>query len=56
MDISRTIKDVIFITPWAIAILCMLIVMIPIYLLVLFSSYLIFIYEEIKDGKKTRNQ
>ena len=45
MGFSRTIKNIIFITPWIIAILSMIIIMIPIYLLMLFCSYLIFIYE-----------
>ena len=48
MDISRTVKDVILITPWVISILCMFIIMIPVYLMLLLWANLIFI------GKKTK--
>jgi len=47
MDISRTIKDVIIITPWVISVLCMFVLMIPVYLMLLLWSNLIFIIEEI---------
>jgi hypothetical protein len=55
MDISRSIKDVIFITPWIIAVLIMLIVMIPVYLSLLFWSNLIFIVKRI-GGILCRNR
>ena len=54
MDISRTIKDVILITPWIVSVLCMLILMIPVYLMLLLWSNLIFIIEEIYN--KTINK
>ena len=49
MEFGRTIRDIIFITPWIIAILSMMIIMIPIYLLMLLWSYLIFIYERVGE-------
>jgi hypothetical protein len=49
MEFGRTIKDLILITPWIVAVLCMLIVMIPVYLLLLFWSSLIFIYEKLGE-------
>tara|TARA_R100000152_G_C6568665_1_gene36810 strand:+ start:89 stop:253 length:165 start_codon:yes stop_codon:yes gene_type:complete len=52
MDISRTIKDVILITPWIISIMAVLIVMIPVYLFLLLWSNLIFIIENIGGDKK----
>jgi hypothetical protein len=47
MDIKRGLKDVILITPWIIAVLCMLVMTIPVYLLLLFWSNLIFICEKV---------
>jgi hypothetical protein len=48
MDISRTIKDVILITPWLLSLFLFSIVIVITNLLLLFTGNLIFIYEEIK--------
>ena len=51
MDISRTIKDVILITPWLLSLFLFSIVMGITHLFLLFVGNLIFIYENIK-GKQ----
>ena len=48
------LKDILLITPYLFAITLMLFVHILVYLVLLFGSSLIFIYEEIKYVKKTR--
>ena len=49
MDISRTIKDVILITPWIISLILFVVVMGFIHLFLLFGYSLIFIYERIGE-------
>jgi len=47
MDISRTLKDVILITPWLLCLLVYSVTLGFIHLFLLFISNLIFIYENI---------
>ena len=54
MDISRTIKDVILITPWLILLSIFGVVILFSQLLVLLMGGLIFIYEEIKGKRYER--
>jgi len=52
MGFIRTIKDVILITPWAISFIILFITMGFIHLLLLFPSFLIFIYNGIERKLK----
>mgnify|MGYP003134630903 CR=1 FL=1 len=52
MDISRTLKDVILITPWLLCLLVYSVTLGFIHLFLLFISNLIFIYESINNGNK----
>jgi len=47
MDIGRTIKDVIFITPWLISLILFSSTLLLIQLILLFSTSLIFIYKKL---------
>jgi len=55
MGIIKRLEDVMFITPWIVSVLCVLIMIIPVYLFLLFSSYLIFIYERLKEYYYDKN-
>ena len=48
MDISRTIKDVLLITPYLIVLIIGIMVNTLIYLFLSFNALLIFIYEKLK--------
>ena len=49
MDTSRTIKDVVLITPWIISLVLFMLVTSFIHLFLLFGYSLIFIYERIEE-------
>ena len=53
MEFGRILKDVILITPYSICLLLFIVMSISVYLILFFTGSMIFIYEEIKNVKKT---